>query len=459
MMPNLPLNSQDDISSKSVRPAGASVQRSLEERFSEDVNAKDYGAKCDYDPAKKSGTDDTLALQAAIDKAQTSTAQGGGRRLLLPGGNCLTGSLTITGQIDIMGAGSHSTTLHLRADSNKPLITFEASGADFTNKYGYPQGNVRLAHFRLTSQGGHNGSPSAHGLELKRSQSGSFTPWIRIDDIVIYNLPGSGIFSGPFDGFLEATRSTFSNNGGWGTETNSTVDWRFIECEWSVNTKGNLLSSGDNQMFLLNPNIYAATAGYGIVAYQTDLKVIGGSIDHNAKGGIQFKADSTPLGRRVLLSGGTALGSNSRSGKNLHADIEIHGKGTALTLQNVKFAAKPNKLDAQSFISHNIKFMDAGPLIVDIRDTLFLAGSVLAENVVSDRNRISAIGQQNGSILAVGGIIAAGPLQQMPLSLNRAPSTKEINPGYCVIVRRSDDKSLRISCNEDGIIRSSNPFQ
>lgn len=63
--------------------------------------ATDYGVKCD------DATDDTSALQTAINAAQAPTASSTGGILQLPAGFCrLTGALTISGPVTVLGAGA-----------------------------------------------------------------------------------------------------------------------------------------------------------------------------------------------------------------------------------------------------------------------------------------------------------------------------------------------------------------
>ena len=99
-------------------------------------------------------TDDTAALQSAITAGQSVAAQGGGRRIVLPAGNCLTGTLLISGQTDIRGAGSRATVPRLKASATGPAIRIETSGYDFVQLDGYPNGNISISHLRLTSTSG-----------------------------------------------------------------------------------------------------------------------------------------------------------------------------------------------------------------------------------------------------------------------------------------------------------------
>lgn len=436
-----------------VKPNGATTARPLKERAADEVHAKDYGVKCDYNPATSTGTDDTAALQAAINAGQSATAQGGGRRIKLPAGNCLTGTLLISGQADIEGAGSHATVLHLKASATGPAIRIETSGYDFVQLDGYPNGNIALSHLRLTStSGATSGLDAQHGIQITVGAN-EIPVWIRLDDVVIYNMPGSGIKSGPFNGFLQANKSSFVNNGQWGTDTNSVYDFRFIECDWSTNRIGNLRSSGDAQMFLLNPNIYAA-GGWGVVAYQTDMKIVGGSIDANLGGGLQFTAAPT-RSMRVILTGGLTFGSNSRGGTEAAPDIAVYGSGGPLQLLGSRFTWAPHAINPASKISHNIRFMDGGPSWVDARDVHWsTAQGVYDTSVVNDVSRVLATFQANGGTTMTGPLALDGSLRFKPLTLSAAPTTSNLAFGFCALVKNTSNGTLRFYCNDEGVIHS-----
>jgi len=83
---------------------GSNTARSLANRFADVVNVKDFGAVGDWNGT--TGTDDTVAIQAAINFASA------GRTIYFPNGTYLTGPLTIPKSITLAGDGPSSVLLH-----------------------------------------------------------------------------------------------------------------------------------------------------------------------------------------------------------------------------------------------------------------------------------------------------------------------------------------------------------
>lgn len=95
------------------------------------VNAKEFGAKGDYDPSTGTGADDTTALNAAYDAA----AAAGGILFIPPGTYKFTGQLLWDSPVNVIGAGRNTSILYKVGNFN--AIKIDGGGSyqrysDFT---------------------------------------------------------------------------------------------------------------------------------------------------------------------------------------------------------------------------------------------------------------------------------------------------------------------------------------
>lgn len=108
-------------------PATGAVSRTVAAKFSDDVNVRDFGAKCD------GSTDDTAAIQAAANYVLTLTYGGTVR---LPDGHCVVSSLNINKGFNqgfaLIGNGPHTSWLgrNLSATANgTAIINYHGQGS------------------------------------------------------------------------------------------------------------------------------------------------------------------------------------------------------------------------------------------------------------------------------------------------------------------------------------------
>ncbi|CAM0070371.1 tail protein [Vibrio phage D148] len=105
-----------DLSFNPVTATGTTAPRTLNDRFSDVVNVKDFGAVGDWNSTSQTGSDDTLAFQSAIDSILTGSRRTGTpKAIYLPKGSYRIDSVAIPQEIgfalQIVGDGYEATTV------------------------------------------------------------------------------------------------------------------------------------------------------------------------------------------------------------------------------------------------------------------------------------------------------------------------------------------------------------
>ena len=360
------------------------------------VNAQ---LKCDWNFTTNTGTDNTVALQAAINAAQSAQAQGGGGLLYLPPGQCMSGPVTITGQIRIEGASQNASTLVLKHGSNAPLITFQPAGYNYPS-VGYPNVNAQFANFRITSADGASTNatyPNAHGMSFPGVSGGGLTAFIYADTITVYNMPGNGIDSGPgtasngFYGVFDMRRIYSKSNGGYGIATNSTEDWKMDGGELDGNYKDNWLSAGDGQLYIHNLNSYVSR-GNGVTLYAPQNVYMDGHNEFNGNWGAGLLIEGMTAGSQVLASD-VAYGNNgvNPTSPQTYGDVQLFANASNANIRLVRNWFPTIGGSSQPQIN-NVYFQNgaaAGSIVCE--DCIFQAGNTTATGVTNAVSQISVL--------------------------------------------------------------------
>ncbi len=233
-------------SAATVTATGATAARTLANHAADALNAKDFGAVCD------GTTNDTAALAAAIAATGSATYEGANKTLVLPPGRCLTDAITIGTQITIEGAGSAGSVLVLRTGATTAAVTIQPAGAAFPA--GSPYGSIVLRDLRIENQVIKTGSASAHGVKLV---TGTWVGAVTLDNVTIYGMPGDGINSSGFLGWIDCRLCQIQNNLLSGVNAGSANDWHFYGGIIGVNGAYGMILSGSSQFVVEGTNIYS----------------------------------------------------------------------------------------------------------------------------------------------------------------------------------------------------------
>lgn len=159
------------------------VTRTWQSKAADAVSVKDFGAVCD------SSTDDTTAIQNAINYAQTNTGA-----VSLPKGGCkITSALTVSNQLAIFGQGRILTQIILGNTTQNGFVITAPFGIFFKD-------------FKITS----SGTQTAGAAILVDAGSGSETDQLNFDNMYF----GDNLFNGiDFEraAYWTIQRSVFSN--------------------------------------------------------------------------------------------------------------------------------------------------------------------------------------------------------------------------------------------------------
>jgi len=148
---------------KFLQAGTGAAERTVEAKLREGVSVTDFGAKGD------GVTDDTAAIQAALDAVKTA----GGGLVYLPPGTYLHTQIKLRDDVELCGFSRGSTTLKLKASANANGVIKHASDTGL---------NAALRH--LTIDGNQDNNTSGGGIYWAGS-TGNRGPTITIEDVLV----------------------------------------------------------------------------------------------------------------------------------------------------------------------------------------------------------------------------------------------------------------------------------
>lgn len=185
---------------------GTTNARNLVTRMSDWINVKDFGAKGDWDNATQIGTDDTAAIQAALDYAISS---GKRSKVFFPSGKYRTTNTITISSIDsgIIGNGSGLPTTIVADHNNGPVIKIIAERQCVENL------TISSSTARTNGSAGVGGNINCGILH---SPGTGLARFVRIRNVVIGGQPSHGLVAAGTINGAEYSLLNIINNKGHG---------------------------------------------------------------------------------------------------------------------------------------------------------------------------------------------------------------------------------------------------
>lgn len=276
--------------------------------------ASDYGA------LGNGRSDDTQALQAAIDAAG---AAGGGTVQLTPGTYLISGdnggpALTLPANVIIEGPAGYGTEVVLKL----------AGGAQDTSA--------------LLSSAGDNTGARFLTLDGNRSNtSGEVSGWVNgdssgvvLDRVVAQELSGYGLDLRAEGSQVTVTRAYVQNNGADGIVASGLVDSQLSDTIVRDNDGNGLKLTGPLAVAGL---VSTQNAGNGVLLQGAGASLVGGSVSSNGLDGVRLNGTESASLQYVTLTGrqGTLIQADGAEGTVLaHNQFLLSGTATAVALES-----------------------------------------------------------------------------------------------------------------------------
>ena len=338
------------------------------------VHAKQFGAKFD------GTTDDTTALQLMITylEALATSTSGRGAVGRLPRGTARVSNITIAKGIKLEGAGDSESWLYQTAAATGAMITIAVSH-DGTNYYntGNPAPAVDISGVRLIGYNRLSGDTSNHGIHCKNAVTNPITTEVRLTNVYIRELAGSGLYASVFTGYVEGYDleiGVCTVSAAWAA---STTDWRFHNCDFHGSGIGVVLS-GASQCQFYGCNCWSNVT-YGLSVYSaTGLAnhvFFGGMFDRNGESGASI---GLTAGESVIFYGVTFI-YNGQTSPNTYDEVTL----TSATTGSARFVgctfgrAYSQQTIALEVSRYHIGFGGTTALAYADTSTSFMAGTAL----------------------------------------------------------------------------------
>lgn len=364
------------------------------------VTASPFGAAGD------GSTDDTSAIQAALDAAEAN----GGGSVYFPPGQYITRKLSLASHVHMRGAGVGATRLTLKSGQNTDLIQ--------TKAYATPTEQVKFGIYDMTVDGNRTGNTTGTTTAGLRLYGRGFF----VQNVEVTECRGSGI-SSEYDGggydmeaFLDSFRVQYCNGDGlnWqGPHDSVLTNFQVESCS---GTNGVYVAEGGNSALFVNGHVW------GDYAYAWNLQTNTNLVNCVAESGrtaqIWINSPDVALvgciiGGDETTSAGLKLASDTTYVSRLAIDVRIAPCPTAILTASgrvlsswIRATIEKKLSPAGSVVSGT--FGDSNTVLLSVDDGTFApaASSVSFGADARFRGGLTADGATalNGSLAVAGNV-------------------------------------------------------
>ena len=341
-------------------PGTGAVERTAEAKFSDTVSVKDFGAAGD------GITDDTAAIQAAIDAVEAA----GGGQLEFPEGTYIAAGLQIKHKVYLVGSGKWNTTLKLKSGAN----TYLMADTRYVNNVLYSSGPYGISNLTLDGNNANNTSGSLLIMQC-------FASTLR--DVIFQYAPEHGVVI-----------TTVTANGS--NILNTVPDNRFDNCFWRFNKKAGVYGKDANN--ILADQLFVGCIWYGNGQsgfYQVVVERTAGWVFTDCRwyGGYQGDIDATKWDRSQITACNFELNAVSAPNNgSVFANLYIRtisSQGVGTVSGNVFYLSASNATATDTYCAI---YLGGAPLDFAVTGNAFRAETLTNKFAIQNNGALNPVG-------------------------------------------------------------------
>jgi hypothetical protein len=340
-------------------------------------------------------TDDTSAVQAAIDAAEDA----GGGVVAFPAGTFLCGSLTVGNNVTLLGVGRGSygdgadveqSVIKLKASTNASLIIVPHASRGVTISMLALDGNKA------------NNSGTSHGVEVVASTTGR-NAQVMVRDCFIHDFETTGVYIGAYNLGTHVVDSWVWDNGQDGIYIGAS-DTHIRACIIALNDRYGILADKGEAHLITGCLIFKNLIGIEVQTVQAGwpnfINISSNFIDRNQRNGIHLAANvrnTKIIGCQLNGNSWGTTGAGTDTEYQQYAQVLVDATSATNSIASCAFYDQTE--DPYYHPKYDIEVGSAGPVTIAANSHLAGYGTALTDDFTKLRTPLDP----DGSLYAIKG--------------------------------------------------------